>query len=126
VTDLKGFVDRRKHPRFPVQNEAYAVINNGSSKIGQIQNISKGGFSLRYLDNGEPVEGSYRVDIFTTDNDFYLQNLPFNTISDVFIDFEIPFSITRLRQCAGQFGELTQNLISQLDYFIKNYTAAET
>ena len=127
MTDMKKNVEKRKHHRFQVQEEAYAALYlyNGSFKKGQIQNISKGGFAFRYIDNGEQAEGSYKVDIFASNNDFYLKNLPFKTISDVYIDFENPFSTTTLWQCGGQFGEITQSQMFQLYYFIQDYTISE-
>ena len=117
--------ERRKHRRFRLRKGAYAAINNGSLKIGQIQNISKSGLAFRYVANGEQTEESYKVDIFVADNDFYLTNIPFKTTSDVFIDFEIPFSTISLKQCGGQFGELTKRQMSQIGYFIESYTISE-
>ncbi len=127
MTDMKKIVEKRKHRRFQVLEGAYAALylDNGSLMIGQIQNISKGGFAFRYVGNGEQAEGSYKVDIFASNNDFYLKNLPFETISDVYIDFETPFSTTSSRQCGGQFGEITQSQMFQLDYFIKYYAISE-
>ena len=125
MTDMKEIQNRRNHPRFRVQEGAYAVLNNGAFKIGQIQNISKGGLALRYLAMGEKAEESYQVDIFVKDNDFFLTKIPFKTISDVDVNFEIPFSTTSMRQCGGQFGELTQRQAVQLDYFINSYTLSE-
>ena len=122
VINLKEFMDRRKLPRFIAQNGAYAAINNDSLKVGQIQNISKGGLALRYLDNGKQTEGPHKVDIFVSDNDFYLKNLPVKIISDVYIDSKIPFSTTSIRQCSGQFAELTPSQLFQLDHFLKFYT----
>ena len=125
MTNMKEIMEKRKHRRFQTQERVYTAINNGSIKIGQIQNISKGGLAFRYVANREQVEGSYKVDIFATDNAFYLKNIPFKSISDVYIDFEIPFSTTSLRQCGGQFGELTRIQVSQLDYFIESYTISK-
>ena len=125
MTDMKKIVERRKHRRFQVQEGAYAALFNGSLMIGQIQNISKDGFALRYISYGEQAEGSSEVDIFASKDDFYLKNLPFKTISDVYIDFETPFSTTSSRQCGGQFSEITQSQMFQLEYFIKYYTISE-
>ena len=126
MTDMKEITERRNYPRFQVQEGAYAALNNGSSQIGQIQNISNGGLAVRYVSTGDQAKGSYKVDIFVTNNDFSLTNMPFKIISDVNIDFEIFFSTTSLRQCGGQFGELTQSQRIRLDDFIKGYTLSET
>ncbi len=122
MADMENIMERRKHLRFKVQEGAYTAINNGSLMIGQIQNLSKGGLAFRYLDHGKQAEGSYKAYIFITDNDFFLQNLLFNTITDVHIDFEYHFSTISKRQCGGQFSELTQSQMFQLDHFIEDYT----
>ena len=124
MTNMKEIMERRKHRRFQAQGGAYAALNNGSLKIGQIHNISKGGLAFRYIANGEPAEGPYKVDIFVTDNDFYLKKIPFKTVSDATLDAEIPFSTIILRQCRGHFGELTPTQMSKLDYFINGYTVS--
>ena len=84
-------MERRMHPRFRVQEKAYAVINDGFYKIGQIQNISKSGLAFKYMEKGEKVEGTYRVDIIVSDSDFFLRNITFRTISYIFEDTENPF-----------------------------------
>jgi hypothetical protein len=119
------FMERRIHPRFRVQKGAYAAINDGFYKIGQIQNISKSGLAFKYMERGEKVEGTYRVDIFSSDNDFFLKNIPFRTISDFFEETENPFITVSIRQCGGKFGELTPGQRSQINYFIENYTLAK-
>lgn len=122
---MKKFSERRTYRRFKAQEGAFATLNNGSLKIGQIQNISKDGLAFKYFANGKQAEGSFKSYIFLTYNDFFLQNLPFKIISDVHIDFKIPSSTLSKRQCGGQFGELTHSQMFQLDSFIKDYTMSE-
>lgn len=115
-------MERRMHPRFLVQQGAYAAIKDGFYKIGQVQNVSNGGLAFKYLEKGEKVEGSYKVDLFVSDNDFYLKNIPFHTVSDFFEDTENPFITVAIRHCGGKFGELTPGQRSQINFFIENYT----
>ncbi|UCD31365.1 MAG: hypothetical protein JSV38_11245 [Desulfobacterales bacterium] len=124
MANMKDIIERRKHRRFQARRGTFAALNNGSLKIGQIQNISKGGLAFRYIANEGQAEGSNNVDIFVTDNDFLLRKIPFTTVSDDSLDLEIPFSTVSLRQCCGQFGELTQTQQSELDHFIKGYTVS--
>jgi hypothetical protein len=117
--------ERRIHRRFEVQEGAYAALNNGSLKVGQIKNISKGGLAFRYLDDGTPTEGSYKAYLFLTDNDFFLQNLPFNTVSDFQVDSETPSNALFKKQCGGQFGDLTPDQMFRLDCFINDFALCE-
>ena len=125
---MKEIMERRRYHRFQVQEGVYVALNDGSFKIGQIQNISKGGLAFTYVANEKNAEGSFTVDIFAVEYVFNLKNIPFKTTSDFYQDVEIPFSTTslrQLRQCGGQFDELTQIQMSQLDYFINDKTISE-
>lgn len=125
MTDMKEIRERRKHQRFQIREGVYAALNDGSFKIGQIQNISKGGFAFRYVSNGKKAEGSFTVDLFAVDKAAYLKNIPFKSTSDFYPEVEIPFSTLPLKQCGGLFGELTPTQMSQLDDFIESYIIPE-
>ena len=117
--------ERKTHRRFKVRKGVYAALNDGSYKLGQIQDISQGGFAFKYIADDKKTGGSFTVDIFANDHIFFLKNIPFRAISDIHEDYEIPFGSTSFRQCGGQFSELTPSQMSQLDYFIENYTTPE-
>lgn len=114
--------ERRLHQRFQVKEGVYALLKNGSSKLGQIKNISKGGLAFMYINNGEPLHGSLEVDIFLSGHGFYFKGIPCKTISDVHIENRVPFSTFKMRQLSIQFGEMSAGLSNQLDTFIQNYT----
>ena len=118
-------VERRKYKRFLVQEGAYALLKNNSSKLGQIKNISRGGFAFSYIVDGEQMNESFKVDIFITDIGYCLKDVPSKKISEFQLDNKLPFSTFSIRQAGIQFNELNQSQLSQLDNFIRDYTTDE-
>jgi hypothetical protein len=128
VTNRKEIVERRKHKRFQVQDGAFAVAmppQPRSTPPGQIIDVSRGGLAFRYIAGEEGSNGSFELIILLANNNFHLDKVPFETISDFEIANEVPFSSITMRRRGVQFGKLTDKQISQLDYFIRNYTIGD-
>jgi hypothetical protein len=53
-----------------------------------------------------------------------LDNLPFETVSDVGT-YEIPFTPVTMRRSGVQFEGLTENQVSRLEYFIQHFTMSK-
>lgn len=119
---MKEIMERRKHKRFKLQNRVYVTLKDNYYKLGQLINISKGGFAFFYIANGEKINGRFNIDLFSGTDAFYLRNMSFKTMSDFSHDNEPPFIFGKIRRCGGQFGKLTQSQKSQLDCFIKSHT----
>ena len=117
--------ERRKYKRFLVQEGAYALLKNTSSKLGQIKNISRGGFAFSYIVDGEQMNELFKVDIFITEKGYYLKDVPSKKISDFHVENKLPFSTFSIRQAGIQFRELNESQLSQLDNFIRDYTTGE-
>jgi hypothetical protein len=115
-------VERRRHKRFKVRDGAFVVLMPPSTKLGQLIDISSGGLAFRYLSMEERSNNLSELDIFLTDNSFYLEEVPVINVSDFQIAGEFPFSSITTRRHGVQFGELTHNQISRLEYFIRNHT----
>lgn len=115
-------LDRRLSKRFEVPQGVYALLKNGSSKLGQIKNISKGGLAFMYINSGEEITGPQGLDIFLSGHGYYLKDMPCKKISDIHLDNKVSFSTFSVRQIGIQFGELNQTQSTQLDYFIQNHT----
>ena len=122
MTDTKTNVEKREHKRFKAQKDTYAALVNGSTRVGQILNICKDGLAFSYIGQEAPITGWHKMNMFMSGNRFYLKEVPFKAISDFHIDAEVPFSTVLMKQCGGQFGELTDGQICQLKYFIENHT----
>jgi len=125
LTKGKKIVERRKHKRFQVRDGAFAVLTPHFYNWGQIIDISRGGLAFRYTGKELPPNVSCDLGISVANIGFYLGRLPFRAISDVELGNEVPYSLTRIRRCGGEFGELTLNQISELEYFIRNHTIGE-
>lgn len=114
-------VERRCHERFQVQQGVYALLKNGSSKLGQIKNISKGGLAFMYINDGEQLHDPTEVDIFLSGYGFFLKGIPCKKISDIHVDNFVPFSTFEMRQLGVQFGEVSLQQLTHLDTFIEKY-----
>jgi hypothetical protein len=112
---------KRKHHRFQAKEGAYAAVSDHNI-LGLIMDISKGGLALQYIADSKQLSGSPEVDIFSSGKDDHLKNVPFKITSDFHVDNKASFSTVILRQCGGQFADLTDDQIAQLDRFIENYT----
>ena len=117
-------VEKRKHDRFKAQKETYVALMNDSVKVGQIINISRDGLAFSYIANGPEITGWHNMSIFLSSSYFYLKDLRFKAISDFLIENNVQFSTVFMKQCGGQFGELTPTQITQLEYFIANHTVS--
>jgi hypothetical protein len=85
-------------------------------------NISKGGLAFRYIDgNGESTE-PFELDISVARDGLYLKNVPFKTVWVSPVAGHSAFIFLERKQRSVQFGEMTPHQISQLDYFLHNYT----
>lgn len=125
MTPQEKIAERRKHKRFLVQEGVYALLKNNSSKLGQIENISRGGFALSYIVDGEQLHEAFKVDIFISKIGYCLKDVPSKKISDLHIDNKLPFSTFSIRQARIQFNELNHSQLSQLDNFMRDYTTGE-
>jgi hypothetical protein len=126
MLNSEKIIERRSHERYQVQQGVYALLKNGSSKLGQIKNISIGGLAFMYINHDEPISEPVEVDIFISGNGYFLKGIPCKKISDTHVDNFVPFSTFEMRQLGVQFGEISHGQAAQLDTFIKKYAAAQT
>ncbi len=120
--------ERRKHKRFQVQPGRVAVLTPRwphSTIVGDILDISRHGLALRYVADEAPSNRSSDLTIVSAKPSFHLRKLPFKTVSDFEIA-KVPFSSMAPRRLGLQFGDLTQEQASRLEYFITAHTAAQT
>ena len=103
---------------------AFAVIKSKPIKMGQIINISKDGLAFHYIDRHGGSNGLYKMDILFAKDAFYLDRLLFKPVFDFEIETEIPLNSFTIRKCGVQFGELSSQQRSHLEYFIRHHTLA--
>ena len=115
-------LERRKHKRFQVQDEAIAVLRPIVDKRGPIIDISKGGLAFRYITAQESSGRSSKLDILLPDLSFYLGHLPIRTVRDLEVTSEYALGSTKTKRCSVQFRKLTPKQISQIESFMENHT----
>lgn len=130
---------RRAYKRLNVKEGAFAVLFEDSAKMGQILDISLGGFSFRYSDSQfidndrsgraflyndlrKSLKGLLTFDIFLVDSGIYLNRMPCKIISNIEIyDLNSTNSVP-MKRCGIEFDELGPEKISDLGLFIENCT----
>lgn len=119
---VPGKADRRRHKRFEVCEGAFAFINNSPFTI---RNISKGGMRLQTVIFDDYPPNDMILDLFLKSENFYLQNIPVHLVNIWNSDPKTPFSSIRERCFGLQFGELTEQQQTRLDYFISRSATNE-
>jgi len=118
----KKKTNRRKHQRFMVKEGAFAVMKPGYKNLGQIKNISMGGLAYRHIADKRAENGLYKMDIFLSNKNFYLENIPFRTVTVLDEASEFPYSSVMMKRHCIQFVDLDSDQKQMLDYFIMNHT----
>jgi len=108
--DDKNMVERRHHKRFKVKSGTF----KSKSLDGDIIDISMGGFSFSYVDNGEWSDESFDQGMLLGEKDLCLDDIPLKVISDCAINRGL--SITR--RCGVKFVKLNPKQLAQLEYYI--------
>jgi hypothetical protein len=121
LSNRKKLVERRRHRRFQAPKDAFVALGPHYVKLGHMIDVSMDGLAFCYKAREEPSNRSFELDIFLPRRVFYLQGMPFKTISDFQSD-GIPFSSVRMRRMCVQFGDLTAYQSGRLKYFIKKHT----
>ena len=122
MTNKTGFIERRKQKRFKGKEKAFATLNSDCDKKGQINDISKDGLSFLYFGDGEESNVSAEIEIYSTNDDFYLRKLPVRIVSDVSQNSNDSFSSISTRKLAVRFEKLIPKQKFMLNYFLKKYT----
>jgi hypothetical protein len=123
-------IERRKHERYHVKTGTFALLRSTSIefskiremgmgeigfavikskpiKMGQIINISMNGLAFEYIERRDKPIKVFKLDIL------YAQDA---------IESEIPLNTFTIRRCGVEFGELTSNQKSRLEFFLNKHT----
>jgi hypothetical protein len=121
--------EQRAHERFRAKEGVFAVIkknNDSKMTVGQIIDISRGGMSLKYLANSEPIDGEHKLDIYYTGHGAQLKDIPFKVVTDFRLDSPFPFSSVFMRRGCLQFQDMSNDHINQFIEFMGKFTDLET
>ena len=118
---------RRKYVRFLSQPNAYAALGSSFTKIGKILDISMGGLAFEYYSSSEDLnQYDSTVTIFITVNNFYLENIPCQMISDLPERDSDKSSVLNpnylVKRSCLQFIAISDDQRQRLEYFLNNYT----
>lgn len=118
---MKPAAERRRQPRYRLGEGAIAVTANNP---GHIQNISLGGLSFVYLNSESPMADAESVDILDGQNDFFMEAIPCQTVSEKVLINESSFSMLRMVQRSLAFGPLSQAQQRQLEAYILQHSTS--
>jgi len=112
----KDAPERRQYKRFKAKTGTF----KSDSKSGDIVDISMGGLSFSYHDDGDWSNESFDCGMLMGEKDLCLDEVPLKIISDCAINSGL--SITR--RCGVKFEKLTDKQLAQLEYYIWTNTDA--
>ena len=121
--------EQRQYERFePSQGSAFVVFRPEFSKIGPINDISRGGLGFSYLhpaDNEVPAaDTSHIIDIIVSPNSFHITNIPCSLVYDAEADkdqFTLMPDLVNKR-CGLKFDQLTEEQEKQINLFLEKHT----
>ena len=125
MSAIEKLKESREYERFQVHyGVVAALVCETRVKAGLVTDISRGGLSFRYLDHKkEPKWSSHKLKIsWNTKKEFYVDSVPCKIASDRSMPTEESYSYSPMRKCSVTFGALTSEQMSQVEYFIKNFT----
>ncbi len=118
-------VERRRHKRVQVANEAFFVVSPHCAGLGEVVDISKGGIAFCYVADTEWSGELFERGVLFGDNDFFLEDVPLKTISDSVVENGAIAGARKVRQRAVQFGELSERQRILLEQLISNSSGGE-
>lgn len=118
---MKPEIERRRHPRFELKNDALVVLKPHPIKLGQIINISEGGISFHYLSHQQLPLRYFELDIFISGPDNHYNAFPFLKVNDFKLSGHFE-KVTPTRQLCIKFDSLSNEQKKQLKAFINNHT----
>ena len=122
-------MDKRKYPRFLVEENVIVALQNGINRIGKVKDISLRGLSFEHIYEEDLIGGNSRKSLMLLINDVNLPKIPCRIVYDKPLQTPSEYdSLTirlNTRLCGIEFESLTDQQIAQLDSFLKTYTKSE-
>ena len=118
-------IEQRKYVRFLAKDNSFAALRNEFKKVGKIDNISINGLGFSFLSETTQVDSAdhhTQVDIFSSENEFHLFNVPCRIVYEVTDATPDESLLVKMSKCGLHFGELSKMQLDLLNFLIKNYT----
>ena len=114
--------EQRKHRRFEVKENAFAVINQDPVRLVPILDVAMGGLGIYLNDGAKWINDSPSLEIMVADCSFYLDSIPFEIISSFRAFPGDASNMLDGRHYNLKFGNLRPVQKARLKYFIRNHT----
>jgi hypothetical protein len=118
--------DKRKDERFLVGKEVIVALQNTSPRVGRVKDISMGGLSFEHIYDENLQVDPLKRDVSLWVDDYSVADIPCRVVYDIPISESPEYDYLsvhfKTRRCGVQFGELTVNQETQLDFFLKTHT----
>ena len=114
--------DIRKKRRFKAMDGISVVLGNSLAK-NQIGDISMGGLSFYYIDQGIKLgKRSHGLKILRNNN-LWMEEVPYKTVSNA-ETAELIFQNKKIKRQSVRFGRLSFSQKSQLRFIVQNCTSS--
>ena len=120
MTGVQDILERRRHPRNEVSGSTFVVFRPHYTMLGQVTDIGQGGLAFRYMAGTGSWDESKIMDIFVVGREFYLDDVPFETVWDLPVAPGVPWKPGTLRRRGVRFGNLTFFQETQLGQLMEN------
>ena len=114
----EGQPDRRRYVRYPAMDSAIVALKPHAEILGQMIDISLTGLSFRYIDTDTVKSPSSQLIILMPKPRFFLDGIPFRSVSDFELKSEFSFSTIPVRRRCVAFGKLDSHQQTRLEDFI--------
>jgi hypothetical protein len=122
--------EKRKDERLLVGDEVIVALQNESSRVGRVKDISTGGLSFEHIYDEDLDTEAAEWDISLWVDDFSMLDIPCRVVYDIPIEATPEYDYLSIhfktRRCGIQFETLTKSQRAQFDFFLKTYTRGAT
>ena len=121
-----GNKERRRYRRFRLKQGTFALLTGSRREfapIGQMVNLGRDGASFLHFSPHVrlPPRRLWKLTVVTSDNLFYLGEVPVKVVFDSVMATEFPAS--RTRRCGVKFESLTHRQQVKLEKLMRDYIA---
>jgi len=121
-----GNKERRRYRRFRLKEGTFALLTGsrpGSGPVGRMVNLGPDGASFLHFSPHVrlPPHRLWKLTVVTSDNLFYLGDVPVKVVFDSAMANEFPAS--RSRRCGVKFQALTDRQQWQLEKLMRDYVS---
>ena len=121
--------ERRKHVRVKPKDPTYVALRPRFAKLGKLLDISQTGLCFQYMSESRSLDEemaapvSVEIDLFISNNGYYLPSLPCRLVYDTEIKpiKELPSGLED-RRCGVQFGRLVKKQSDELRLYLEIHT----